>query len=539
VTGGHGMNVKKHFIIFALLLAACTSHTAKNDADTVTPDGDDAVVMDDAVVVNDDTPVVGDEDVVLVEADEALTDADAAPDEVYCVVDENPDADIEYIPNTHTGNEDCPALASAKFPYYDTDGTIHFCRKCDQIRKNDPQCVRNQWIEANKQLCTDYPQYDCYDYPCDMPWLQPISDNKKLWYQGLHSCDISLSPNPGDWDPGIHTFKHFNISKGKVGYFMANAGVPTSYRANMKLMEYTVANRRYRVRAVPSYGDLAYHQRAYLMDMGSGALDAYSYFLFIGADDTYRVVYNQKIRGLSYTPVLTDKWAFANIQESDGAANKLSYAKVGEWKWTNLGYGTGNEPFIVGDRLVFYDDNFIGYYCDLDKSPQTLADCGKVNREGEQIRFPVPDTEDNRLIYFETVTQHDRLIRLDLRGATPVYEELPLQEVETGTYMTAILGVHGNILIYGDAFTLADTSSSWESDSKLCYYRVEQKKSYCMKPIEHVFDGEVIPIKYNFSFAEFEDKYLVWQTWEFRNLILRDMDCYCEKEGVCPFEGLK
>ncbi|HSA34141.1 MAG TPA: hypothetical protein P5077_10480, partial [bacterium] len=477
------------------------------------------------------------DDAIFVEADELLPDVDAGPDEVYCVVDENPDADIVYIPNIHTGNEDCPALSSAKFPYYDTDGTLHFCRKCDQVRKNDPQCVRNQWIESNKQLCTDYSQYDCYDYPCDMPWLKPISDNQKLWYQGLHVCDISLSPNPGDWDPGMYTFKHFNISKGKVGYFMANAGVPTSYRANMKLMEYVVADRRYRVRAVPAYGELAYHQGAYLMDMGSGALDAYSYFLFIAANDTYRVVYNQKIRGLSYTPVLTDKWAFANIQESDGAANKLSYAKVGVWKWTSLGFGTGNEPFIVDDRLVFYDDNFIGYYCDLDKSPQSLADCGKVNRDGEQIRFPVPDTEDNRLIYFETVTKHDRIVRLDLRGATPVYEELPLQEVETGTFMVPIHRVRGNLLSYKTIYPIAPADPSYENDGKYCFYRIDQKKSICLKPVQHIFDGKVVPLEYNVGYSDWENQhYLVWQTAYYRNLILRDMDCYCQKEGVCPLE---
>ncbi len=509
---------------------SCSSPKAAHDADIVAPDGD--------IPAADDAADMEADDFIFVEADEVLTDNDSGPDAVYCVVDENPDADIEYIPNTHTGNEDCPALASAKFPYYDTDGTIHFCRKCDQVRKNDPQCVRNQWIDANKQLCTDYPQYDCYDYPCDMPWLEPIY-KEDPYYPGLHECDTSLSAkNPHNWDSGIHTFKHFNISDGNVGFYMGNAHTPSlTYRANRRLFEYSITNKQYRVRAAPAYSALTYHKGAFLAGLGNSATDYAAYVLYVNPTDDFRIVYNQPIRTITYTPVLTDKWVFANIQESDGAANKLSYAKVGEWKWTSLGYGTGNEPYIVGGRLIFYDDNFIGYYCDLDKSPQTLADCGKVNRDGEQIRFPVPDTEDNRLIYFETVTQHDRIIRLDLRGATPVYEEFPLQDIEPETYMIPIQNVRGNMLIYQNNFLITPSDPSYAGEGKLCFYRIDQKRSICMKPVEHVFDGKVLPIKYNFGYSDWDGgHFLAWQTTFFSNLIVRDMDCYCEKEGVCPFE---
>ena len=92
----------------------------------------------------------------------------------------------DTLPDVDTYDPDCPPLISAPFPYYKDDGTIHFCRKCDTPTVIDPQCATNLWKDANLKLATDYPEVDCYPYPCDMPNLKPMTktevDSIKLSY---------------------------------------------------------------------------------------------------------------------------------------------------------------------------------------------------------------------------------------------------------------------------------------------------------------------------------------------------------------------
>ncbi len=513
------------FSFFLSFSLSCSSPKSAHDADTVTPDGD--------IPAADEAAEIETDDFISVEADELLTDVDAGPDEVYCVVDENPDADIEYIPNAHTGNEECPVLASAKFPYYDTDGTIHFCRKCDQVRKKDPQCMKNMYAEDNLKLCTEKPQYDCYDYPCDMPWLQPIYKDER--YTGMHECDIALNAkNPTGWTTGISTFKHFNISNGEVGFYFDNVNVEIGYENNIKAMRYNIASKKYQVSMAPQGSALSYHNGNYLLSLSDPNVSKKDYIAYIKSDGSRSITYNSPIRMLLYNPALNDTWAFAVINIVDGQPYEMSYAKIGEWKWQSIGQGVANEPFIVGDRLVFYTDDFKGYFCDLDKSPKALFDCKVINRENEEIRTPTPDMTNDNLIYYENANIRDRLFRVDV-GKTPwVYEELPIQEIETNTYMSPINHVNGNVFVYRNNFDVAQSSGN--TDSKLCFYRVDQKKSYCMKPIDHIYSGDVSYIKHNYSYSEFEDNYLVWQLFTGDQTYIRDMDCYCAKEDVCPFE---
>ena len=42
--------------------------------------------------------------------------------------------------------------------------------------------------------------------------------------------------------------------------------------------------------------------------------------------------------------------------------------------------------------------------------------------------------------------------------------------------------------------------------------------------------------KYYFGFDEWEGKWLLYQFRGNTLQAVRDLDCYCEKEGVCPFE---
>lgn len=530
------------FFVLLFSLLSCTSSKPTTDTDIPLAD-DDTSSADDAAMLDQDSSTSADNlndnmsDADTSEGDSLTLDDDNGPDIdwEYCVVDENPDADIEYIANTHTGNEECPALAAAKFPYYDTDGTIHFCRKCDQVRKNDPQCMRNMYAEDNLTLCTGKPQYDCYDYPCEMPWLQPIYKDER--YPGMHECDIALNAkNPTGWTTGINTFKHFNILNGKVGFYSDNVNVEIEYENNIKAMEYNIASRKYRVSMAPQGSALSYHNGNYLLSLSDPSASKKDYIAYIKSDGSRSIVYNSPIRMLLYNPALNDTWTFAVINVTDSQPYEMSYAKVGEWKWQSIGQGVANEPFIVNNRLVFYTDDFKAYFCDLDKNPKALTDCKFINRETEEIRTPTPDMTNGNLIYFENANIRDHLFRVDVSKTPWVYEELPIQEIETNTYMSPINYVNGNVFVYRNNFDVAQSPGN--TDSKLCFYRVDQKKSYCMKPIDHIYSGDVSYIKYNYSYSEFEDNYLVWQLFTGDQTYIREMDCYCAKEDVCPFKDL-
>ena len=42
--------------------------------------------------------------------------------------------------------------------------------------------------------------------------------------------------------------------------------------------------------------------------------------------------------------------------------------------------------------------------------------------------------------------------------------------------------------------------------------------------------------KYYFGFDDWEEKWLLYQFRSTSTQAIRDLDCYCEKEGVCPFK---
>ncbi|HRZ80353.1 MAG TPA: hypothetical protein P5044_10115, partial [bacterium] len=65
---------------------------------------------------------------------------------------------------------------------------------------------------------------------------------------------------------------------------------------------------------------------------------------------------------------------------------------------------------------------------------------------------------------------------------------------------------------------------------------IDKNKKYCMKKMDNdgsYSDGTTM---FPYGFSEFEGKWLLYQKINSTPLILRDMDCYCKEEGVCPFE---
>ncbi|HOW52919.1 MAG TPA: hypothetical protein PLV42_12860 [bacterium] len=529
-TRKRGEDIFRPFVVIVLFLflVACNPSHHSTDVDTIAPDIEMPMAEDDLAVL-DNSP---DEDSMLID-DTAMPDKDSDGLVAACLAD--PEG-TEYITNTHSGNEACPDLSKAAFPYYDTDGKIHFCRKCDKVWKSDPQCVRNLWNEQNCALCTAMPDYDCCGYPCTMEKLTPFYKDEREGYY-LDECDMMLNPNnPPGWQTGMATFKHFNLSEGKVGMFMDTAKISIEDYANdFKAFEFDLSTRKYAAKRMGSE-TLSYKNGAFLtsaLEVNSFKKGIVRFYLnYSSSSNTLTVAYGKPISSVSYNPIINETWAFANIVEKDGDASKMMYAKIGEWKWTSLGEGAGNEPGLVGNRLVFYTDQFKGYICNLDKAPKSLSDCKLVNQGTDGAMNLVLDTANvNVLYYADGYKTKDSLIRVDLSKEPFVYEYLKMDgllEPLMGIYPVA---AKENLLVYNNNFYTNEAKDNW--DIRSCYYRVDLKRSYCSLPTPHQ-DGN---LQYRQSASEFEGHWLVWQDAQSPLMKARDMECYCDRHvDLCPFD---
>ncbi|HPV22388.1 MAG TPA: hypothetical protein PK102_12215, partial [bacterium] len=103
------MNKNSNIIVFQALLLflfwSCTScngnnpeNDTENDIDMTRPDKDSDDLSDEALAESEDA-----------ESDET-------------------DDEVEYADVDYQGAEECPELKVAKFPYYNDDLSIHFCR---------------------------------------------------------------------------------------------------------------------------------------------------------------------------------------------------------------------------------------------------------------------------------------------------------------------------------------------------------------------------------------------------------------------------
>ncbi len=501
--------MKVAILILTLFLISCDSNDLKTDTDTV-PDKDSA--LNDA-----DTETVDDlSDGVLTESDD-ISDADS---EAECI----------------------PPLIDAPFPYYDNDGNITFCRPgCDTPTEKDPQCMSNLWKEQNQALCTQMPQYDCCGYPCVMESFKPMTQeetDKELVFEGkilvpMHKCDLFLSLWDNDGTHGV--VKSWNMSEGKIGFHLVPTGIDILEWPNIrKAVTYDIETKKYFFIA-PGDQMQAYHKGKRILLSGDKRplpIDTRKkYLTYMGDDGSLGIVYPEAVEFLAYEPALNDKWAFANISEP--GSKKMSYAKVGEWKWTALGEGTLRMSNLSGDRFALFTDDLIGYICDLNKSPQSLDDCYKVN-QGEELRYLLLDKENsNRAVYSSTL---GKIVLMEYNNGKWNYADLITSysdEVKDYAIGFIINMFKGKMLLYEEAFKMGQYSEI--SANKLCYYNMEIKKSYCLKKMDNDKEFNGIPI-YPYGDAEFEGKWLLYQKLNSTPLILRDMECYCKEEGICPFE---
>ncbi len=210
----------------------------------------------------------------------------------------------------------------------------------------------------------------------------------------------------------------------------------------------------------------------------------------------------------------------------------MMYAKVGEWKWTELEEGLGWEPEIIGNTLAFVDDDVNGWICDLSKNPKSISECRKINRDGEEVRGIRINQENEKLFIYNSNIK--KLVHMELKDGNLIYNDLITEftsETHKNAYSLAALEYKDNILLFEE---IVSDGSSY--GGLLCYYRIDKNKKYCMKKMEKDESFSDGTTKFPYGFAEFEDKWLLYQKKGSTSLILRDINCYCKEEGICPFE---
>jgi len=259
----------------------------------------------------------------------------------------------------------------------------------------------------------------------------------------------------------------------------------------------------------------------------------------------YEVIYTDEDTSvlLDSSPYITDKWTIMVVNHLDdendpmGAGTReLIYSKTGEWKWTTLAHGNSDgkagELSIAGDKAMFaHIATNTSYICDLSKSPKSLSDCKKISREGESAGFPKFDRDNpNRIIYRSIVEggPANKMVVVDIsKEPWKIEKEFEIPSTETAFLSIWLMEFKSNVILYEENYVMNE--SGYQEDGKLCYYRIDKGKTYCSKPIEN-------QTSYGHGYATFENKYLFWQPMYKAGYILRDMECYCKEEGVCPFE---
>ncbi|MGI6395585.1 MAG: hypothetical protein ACOX2F_12815 [bacterium] len=500
-----------------VFLFSCTSCSESHPSgDNESNGGDDIDMQNDADISDSDADYSADSD----------DQDDNKPDEV-------PDIDEDT---------NCPPLKEAGFPYSRDDGSIHFCRGCDKPAENDPDCTVNLWKEANDELCTKKPEYDCCGYPCVMDNLTPsyLNDENRTGYF-FDKCDMVLNANyPRGWQTGPRFFKHYNMSEGKVGIVM-DLTKTFGYSNNTRAFEFDIATRKYKVLMQNDNNAIInYHKGASFQTVTENGIkddSTYSYLVYSDKEGNRKVVYDKRIRWIFLEPVMNGKWVFMNVEETDYSGRKMMYAKIGEWKWTVLGAGTDLKVLsrgITGDLLPFYDNDFNGFVCDLSKNPKSREDCLKLNREGESLRYPVINQDNPNIVYYENIEKsiNHRIIKADISKTPIEYEEIKIPGLYEWTIAISINQVKNNIILLGNVHL--PNNNYDEQDNKLCYYRIDTKKTYCSLPTPHYEENKMLNLQ---SMGEFEGHWLIWEDTIQPVIKLRDMECYCDHHPeICPFD---
>ena len=506
-------------VVLAIFFFACSSSKSENDSDNL-PDSD----SDNSETFDNDF---------------YSQDSDFIDDS-----DKTPDADQNNIPDADS--DECqPPLSEADFPYYDANGKITFCRPgCDTPTKDDPICIGNLWDEQNEKLCHEYPEYSCCGTPCVLESLKPWTKERLVEEYPtvaevipMHKCDLEIGQINWGLDDSHGVVKSWNMSDGKIGFQMYPVKLSVEkWSVADKYVTYDIETQKYNFIIPARHQEQSYYKGkrlALIADTRTLDLNNENIFLaYIGDDAKVEIVYDKKVKSISYEPALNEKWAFVNLVDANG--KRMLYAKVGEWKWTSLGKGVANHTSLVENYLGIYDEDKNGYICDLSKNPKSFSDCMKINRENERVSIIELNKEDPSEFVFNLNGVGITKAKIE-NGKIVDYQTIISDftpETAQNAYTLSPYQFMGNLLLYVE-ITYRDGVGS---GGRLCYYRMDKNKKYCMKQMkddETYSDGTTM---FPYGFSEFEGKWLLYQKINSTPLILRDMDCYCKEEQVCPFE---
>jgi hypothetical protein len=531
--GGFSMN-KILILILMIISISCNSNKQKTDNDTVP-----------------DTDKVPDIEIVDEDSDETPEEVPDVPDEEVPDEKEHPDIDMH-----------CPLPIDAGYPYYREDGTIHFCRPCDTPDEYDPQCIKSLWKDLNKEAYDMYKagkfpdnEYigECYPWPCE--WNVEPRD-PLLVPTAVHECDIFL--NPRTWANSFRgSRKESNMENGKIVFWITNyrysdVGLPVfAGYAGQRTVMYDIEAGKYTVLGLlttPAYMNGIVIANSILVGDGELTRGLFGIVSVVPYKESfkYEVIYTnvETDSMIDASPYITDKWTIMVVTNLDRSTHTLSnaprslvYSRTGEWNWKTLAYGNpdgkAGELSISGDRAMFvHYATESAYICDLSKEPKDIIkDCRKIGREGEIAGFPKFDRDNPDRIAYRIVADgipRNRFVIMDIsKEPWKIEKEMDIPISEERYIKMSLMGLKSDLILYMEDYLLP--TEGYEQDGKLCFYRIDKKKTYCSKPIE----GQR---QHAHGHPAFEGKYLFWQPMFDAGYILRDMECYCEKEGVCPFE---
>ena len=490
------------FIVLFFLISCSSSHSS-DDSDII-PDSDDS-----ESIVDDDTDPEEDSD--FIDDSDETPDADT-PEKVECL-------DLRYNENT----------IKTPFPFKDANGKPTFCRPgCDTPTENDPQCVRNIWEWDNWEEQQAYlkeqekdpnqtKERSCYPWPCKMPDMH--AKTKAELNTFVSSCDRLLTVN--DFSASMLTNWSHGMYDGVAGMRLNNLIV----EYNPEKDEYTTIGQS----RLLSFNENRYITEVYDSYPGENPNTFKSFTVSVLRTEKgyfYELIRNNhEFKDTFFGPPFAGKnWVLLRL-----TGNKTVYASSKDWEWHELSgieniAGEGN---IVGDHLTFITNNRELYYCDLRKYPKHIDDCFKLNRKNESGNeelghSPRIDLENEyRIVYnvYETPT----FVEVDLKDLNnPKYTEYKVEKSRPKAAWFGPSMLIGNKTVYIE---------SDSNDDVGCFYRFDKQKTYC--PADSTFVTHSSDLM---GFNVFWGKWHLWKIITSSHAIMRDWECYCKENNVCPLE---
>ncbi|HSA34696.1 MAG TPA: hypothetical protein P5077_13305, partial [bacterium] len=348
-------------------------------------------------------------------------------------------------------------------------------------------------------------------------------------------CDRHLTSSDLRADGGV--LYDLRIENDMVGGEMLNGGI------NTRTLYYNIEKDEF-ISIASSGGGTGYRAGRLIFTSSTNDLMRYpeegwgnTYIFSVKKNDAgyrYEVIYDdeQHQSYFSRPPLVGEKWVVLNVEHRATGTNEVVYSKVDKWNWHPLTYSKVYEGNVVDNRLTFINDNHEIYVCDLDKLPYNPAkDCVRIDREGEAPSQPRLNEENkNQMVYFAGVGEYG-ITLVDMSESILTYTLLPITPSDPQVVGLGSEQIKGNLILYTEAFMPPNEET--RKDYKTCLYRIDTKKQYCPSKPTKQEDG-----RYDMGFNSFDGNYQLWKTPAGTTSRFRDIACYCEKEGVCPFEGM-